>query len=137
MRMLAIGSALREVCDDQAALGLTFIEEARTAPKYRLYSVHDRFAALVEDEGAGVVIVGELVEVPNERLEELLANEPRGVVQAPVELDDGRIVSSAVGDLTELGADARDITDFGGFAAYLRSLRADTAPDASSSSPPS
>ena len=127
MRILVIGSALREVCGDQAALGLTFIEEARTAPRYRLYNVDDRFAALVEDAEAGVSVAGELVEVANERFAELLASEPPGVVQAPVELADGRIVSCAFGDPDQMAAHAREITGFGDFAAYLRARRAETA----------
>jgi gamma-glutamylcyclotransferase (GGCT)/AIG2-like uncharacterized protein YtfP len=121
-----IGSALREVCGDQAALGLTFIEEARTAPRYRLYSLDDRFAALIEDERAGISVPGELVEVDEGRLEELLASEPPGVGQAAVELDDGRVVSAAFADPSLLPADARDITGFGGFAAYLSARRAGT-----------
>ncbi len=127
MRLLAIGSALREVCGDQAALGLTFLEEARTAPKYRLYSIDDRFAALVEDKEAGVSVPGELVEIDDERWEEILASEPPGITQASVELDDGRVVSAAFGDPSDLAAHARDITEFGGFAAYLRARRAGTA----------
>jgi hypothetical protein len=123
-RILVIGSALREVCGDQEALGLTFLEEASTAPKYRLFSIDDRFAALAEDEARGTSVAGELVDVPDEILEELLATEPPGVVQAPVELADGRIVLAASGDATRLDAEARDITGFGSFAAYLRARRA-------------
>ncbi len=118
-----IGSALREVCGDQAALGLTFIEPARTAPRYRLFSIDDRFAALVEDAIAGTSITGELVKVPDTRLKELLASEPPGIVQAPVELADGRTVSAAFGDLARLEAEGHDISGFGSFAAYTRARR--------------
>jgi gamma-glutamylcyclotransferase (GGCT)/AIG2-like uncharacterized protein YtfP len=119
MRLLVIGSALREICGDQAALGLHFLEPVRTAPRYRLYSIDDRYAALSEDSEAGAVIAGELVEVAAERLEELLASEPPGVVQAPVELEDGRVASAAFAQPHAL-AGAREITSYGGFAAYLR-----------------
>lgn len=54
MPMLAIGSALREVCGDQGALGLHFVEEARTAPRYRLFALDDRYAALVESRDDGI-----------------------------------------------------------------------------------
>ena len=125
MRLLAIGSALREVCGDQAALGLTFVEEARTAPKYRLYAIDDSHAALVEDEQHGISVPGEIVEIPDERWEEILASEPPAVTQAPVELDDGRVVTAAVGDPEDAAfAHAVDITEYGGFAAYVRALRA-------------
>jgi hypothetical protein len=128
MRLLAIGSALREVCGDQAALGLTFVEEARTAPKYRLYSIDDRHAALVEDEEHGISVPGEIVEIPDERWDEILASEPSAVTQEPVELLDGRVVTAAVGDPGDAAfARARDITEYGGFAAYLRARSAGTA----------
>jgi allophanate hydrolase-like protein len=127
MRILAIGSALREVCGDQAALGLTFVEEARTAPKYRLYSLDDRHAALLEDEERGISVPGEIVEIPDDRWEEILASEPPGVQQVPVELSDGRVVTAAFGDPERLAAVAREITEYGGFAAYLRARRAGKA----------
>ena len=123
MRILAIGSALREVCGDQAALGLTFVEAARTAPKYRLYSIDDTHAALVEDVDHGISVPGEVVEIPDDRWEEILASEPPGVTQAPVELADGRVITAAFGDPEQMGAQAREITEYGGFAAYLRARR--------------
>jgi gamma-glutamylcyclotransferase (GGCT)/AIG2-like uncharacterized protein YtfP len=124
MRLLALGSALRTICGDQAALGLTFVEEARTAPKYRLYSVDGTHAALVEDETGGVSVRGEIVDVDDGRWEEILASEPPGITQAPVELADGRIVSGAVGDLAQLAGRTEDISSFGDFAAWVEAQRA-------------
>jgi hypothetical protein len=124
MRLLAIGSALRAICADQAALGLTFIEEAWTAPKYRLYSVDGTHAAIVEDETEGVSVRGEIVDVEDGRWDEILASEPPGITQAPVELADGRVVSGAVGDLAELAGRAEDISSFGDFAAWFEAQRA-------------
>ena len=123
MRLLALGSALRAVCGDQAALGLTFVEEAWTAPKYRLYSIDDSHAALVEDAAAGVSVRGELVDVDESRWEEILASEPPGVTQAPIELADGRVVTAATGDPARMSAAARDITAYGDFAAYVEANR--------------
>jgi hypothetical protein len=121
VQVLVIGSALREICGDQSALGLTFLEEVRTAPRYRLYSLHDTHAALVEDAERGVSVSGELVEIADDRFAELLASEPPGITQEPVELEDGRRVSAAFGDPAMLESQAREITQFGGFAAYMRS----------------
>lgn len=123
MKLLVIGSALRELCGDQATLGLEFVEEARTAAKYRLYSIDDAYAALVEDARDGAAIAGELVEVADERLAELVAGEPPGVAQAPVELEDGRVVSAACARAGALTGDVKEITAYGGFAAYLRANR--------------
>jgi hypothetical protein len=120
--ILVIGSALRSLGVDQAALGLTFVEEARTAPRYRLFAIDDRFAALVETDEGGISVLGELAALPDELLEAVLAGEPPGVTQAPVELSDGRVVHAATGDPARLPASALDITGFGGFAAYIRSL---------------
>lgn len=124
MLILVIGSALREVCGDPTALGLTFVEEVSTAPRYRLYALDGRFAALVEVAEGGISVPGELVELPDELLDDILASEPRGVTQQPVELADGRVVSCAFGDLAVIGDAARDITSWGGFAAYWRAQQA-------------
>lgn len=121
MRVLVIGSALREICGDQAALGLTFLEEVRTAPRYRVYALDDRYAALVEDTERGIAVAGELVDVADDRWEELLATEPPGITQQRVELEDGRVVSAAFADLPALRGQVVDITEHGGFAAYIRS----------------
>jgi hypothetical protein len=120
MKLLVIGSGLREICGDQAALGLTFLEVVRTAPSYRLYSVDNAFAVLVEDMQGGAAITGELVEVADGRLAELVAAEPPGVAQAPVELEDGRVVSAACAVPGALTGHVREITAYGGFAAFRR-----------------
>ena len=124
MLILVIGSALREVCGDPAALGLTFLEEVSTAPRYRLYAIGDRYAALVEVAEGGISVPGELAELPDELLDEILAGEPPGVTQGPAELADGRVVSCAFGDPAVLADKARDITAWGGFAAYWRAQQA-------------
>jgi gamma-glutamylcyclotransferase (GGCT)/AIG2-like uncharacterized protein YtfP len=122
MLLLVIGSALRSLGVDQGALGLTFREETRTAPRYRLYAVADRYAALLEDAAEGRSIAGELVEVDDARFGEILALEPPGITQGPVVLADGRIVSGAIGDPSRMAADGLEITRFGGFAAFRASL---------------
>ena len=121
MLVLVIGSALRALGFDQAAHGMAFLEETATAPRYRLWSIDDRFAALVETAEGGISVPGELVDLRDDLLEEVLAGEPEGVTQAPVELVDGRVVNAATGDPAVLARSGREITAFGGFAAYLRS----------------
>lgn len=122
MLILVIGSALQEVCGDQEALGLRLIEPASTAPRYRLYSLDDRFAALVPDEDDGIAVPGELVEVNEERWEELAATEPEGITPGPVELADGRTVTAALGDPTYMAKHGTEITAYGGFLAYVRAV---------------
>jgi hypothetical protein len=120
MELLVIGSALREVCGDQAALGLRFLREARTAPRYRLFALDDRFAALVPSAASGISVPGELVELDDARWDEILATEPEGIEPGPVELDDGSTVTAALGDEAFLAEHGVEITGHGGFAAYLR-----------------
>ena len=121
MIVLVIGSALRSLGFDQEAVGLTFIEEARTATHYRLYSLEERWAALVPTEDGGVSVAGELVEVSDERWPEIVATEPTGIVPGPIELDDGRQVTAALGDPEHMERHAVEISEFGSFAAYLAS----------------
>jgi hypothetical protein len=125
MLMLVIGSALREISNEQERLGMEFLELASTAPKYRLYSVRDRWAVLVEDRERGVSVVGELVEVTEDRVGALSADEPEGIHLDDVELHDGRIVKAALGRSGVLRNDAIDITEYGGFAAYMRARDVD------------
>lgn len=127
MLILVIGSALREVCGDPSALGLTFVEEARTAPRYRLYAIDGRYAGLVDvgdvPGAGGISVPGELAELPDELFDAIQASEPAGVSQVGAVLDDGRTVSCAHIDLAVVGAAAADITAWGGFAPYWRSLQ--------------
>lgn len=123
MLILVIGSALRAVSDAQDRLGLRFVEAVRTAPRYRLWTVDDAFAALVEVDSGGVAVAGELVEAPDALLEAILASEPSGVTQSPVKLEDGRWVSAATADPQVIGERGRDISRWGSFAAFLQSER--------------
>lgn len=120
--VLVIGSGLRDVCGDQAALGLRFIEDAATAPKYRLLVVDEAFAALVEDTNGGASVTGEIVEVSAGRWAEIVAGEPECIAFESVELSDGRSILAAVGDRDRILETATDITEFGSFAAYRATL---------------
>ena len=124
---MVIGSALRSMGFDQEAAGLTFIEEARTAPNYRLYSLDERWAALVPTDEGGVSVAGELVEVSDERWPEILASEPPGIVPGPIQLDDGREATAALGDPELMALEAVEITEFGSFAGYLESRSNDSS----------
>lgn len=72
-----------------------FVGVVRTAPRYRFYSVGDRFPALAELTGPrevaeGVAVAGELYDVPWEVLREsLLPAEPAELELGVIELEDG------------------------------------------------
>jgi gamma-glutamylcyclotransferase (GGCT)/AIG2-like uncharacterized protein YtfP len=96
--------------------GARFLERTRTAPRFRLYIVDDRWPALVPN-GDGVEIECELFEAKESLLAQLAEIEPAGWNRAPVELADGRIVEAFLGD-PELTARGEDISRHGSWAAY-------------------
>ncbi|MDN5853540.1 MAG: amidase [Actinomycetia bacterium] len=106
--------------------GLPFLGKARTAPRYRFFSVRDEFPGLwLVDEG-GVVIEGELYEVPLEVIRDrFIPAEPPELELGVLELDNG---GSALAVLLrksayESGEGLTDISEHGGWRTY----RADVA----------
>lgn len=107
MIVFVAGSGLRAVIGGQEAAGLRFIREVRTVPSYRLHVVQGRFAALVEVAEGGIAVQGELCELDDQRLEAILANEPPGVGQLPVKLEDGTTAPGPVSTSETLPPEAR------------------------------
>jgi hypothetical protein len=80
------GGPLHHLLRDAPLLG-----EVRTAPRYRFYSVNDRFPALEEVNSGGVEVSGEVYDVPMEVLRDsLLPAEPPELELGVIELADGR-----------------------------------------------
>jgi hypothetical protein len=66
------------------------VRVAKTAPRYRFYSVDDRFPALEEVESDGVGVHGELYDLPWRTLRDfLLPSEPAELELGVIELEDG------------------------------------------------
>jgi len=100
--------------------GAPLVAQTRTAPRYLLYSVADRYPALQPDR-AGSAIAGEVYDLPLDLLrDDLLPAEPPELELGVIELADGSAALSmllrrpcpAMDDLT-------DITAYGGWHAYL------------------
>lgn len=125
MMLVILGSALRSVCRDQAALGLTFVREVETVPVYRLFAVGRDYAALVEVAHGGVSVTGELCATDDNNIAELMKDEPDGLKLSPVKLSDGSVAFGAVSTLETLPQGARDISEYRGFAAFLEAVRAE------------
>jgi len=111
--MFLNGGAMRGGPLHHLLAGAQFVSVVRTAPKYRFYSVGDRFPALVEltgpqdlggelepgaglasgaglEPGEGVAVAGELYDVPWDVLREsLLPAEPAELELGVIELEDG------------------------------------------------
>jgi len=102
--------------------GAAFLDDVRTSPVYRLYSIGDRHPAMIRDVERGTSISAELYEVPDEIWPRIRDTEPPGLYRGPVELDDGRAVEGMLGtrELVE-SPDAVEITEHGGWRAYLAS----------------
>jgi hypothetical protein len=98
------------------------IADARTAPRYRLHSVGDRYPALEPVADGGTTITGEVYDLPLEVLRDsLLPAEPPELELGVIELADGApslgmILRRPCPPLTEL----TDISEFGGWRAYLK-----------------
>jgi len=106
--------------------GAPLVGVVRTAPKYRFYSVGDRFPALdpEPDPGTAVSVAGELYDVPWETLRErLLPAEPPELELGVIELEDGTGTLAMVRRRTYAEpADAyRDISGHADWRAYTRS----------------
>jgi allophanate hydrolase len=99
--------------------GARFLEEVRTAPRYRLFLL-DGLPALVPTAD-GVELACELYEVPEELLVRLAEIEPPGWERAPLALSDGRAVEAFLAS-PELAVRGIDVSDHHGWAAYVRSV---------------
>ncbi|MFE9645762.1 allophanate hydrolase [Streptomyces sp. NPDC006365] len=105
------------------ALGAQLERTTRTAPVYRLHALttDPPKPGLVHVGANGAAIEAEVWQLPAEGLGRLTATLPRPMTLGRVTLADG---SDVPGFLCEPGAldDARDITEYGGWRAYLKSL---------------
>ncbi|HYZ79070.1 MAG TPA: gamma-glutamylcyclotransferase [Gaiellaceae bacterium] len=99
--------------------GARFVEETRTAPRYRLLFVDGLWPALVPAVD-GVSIECELYECSEELLARLARIEPPGWRRSPLELADGRRVETFLGD-EALAARGVDVSEHGGWAAFVSS----------------
>jgi adenine/guanine/hypoxanthine permease len=98
--------------------GARFIAEARTAPRYRLYSIGDVHPGMIGSEAAGMSVSGELYELDLEHLERLIASEPPGLGVGVVELQGGERRLGIFWVAAELPETAVDISEYGGWRAY-------------------
>src|SRR5262245_9199567 len=106
--------------------GATFVCEAMTAPTYRLWSIDDRHPAMIRTATAGRSIAVEVWAVPPEGLARILLQEPSGLCVGKVKLADGKEVLGVLGEPL-LVEGQREITDLGGWRAYLATKKGSDA----------
>jgi gamma-glutamylcyclotransferase (GGCT)/AIG2-like uncharacterized protein YtfP len=98
--------------------GARFVSEARTAPRYQLYSIGDVHPGMVPVDGGGVSVAGEVYELDLEHLERLVVGEPPGLGIGVVELAGGERRLGVFWVADDLPATALDISEYGGWRAY-------------------
>jgi gamma-glutamylcyclotransferase (GGCT)/AIG2-like uncharacterized protein YtfP len=108
------------------AAGARFVRETRTAPAYRLYSIGDRHPAMVRVAAGGAAVAVEVWSVPAAGLTEILLKEPPGLSIGKVQLEDGSVVLGVLGEPV-LCEGQREITEHGGWRAYLKARGDDVA----------
>jgi gamma-glutamylcyclotransferase (GGCT)/AIG2-like uncharacterized protein YtfP len=101
--------------------GAALVRTARSAPKYRYYSVGDRFPAMLAVAQGGHAVLGEVYDLPLETLRDhLLPAEPPELELGVIELDDGTACLATVLRAEFAGAvDLKDISATGDWRAYL------------------
>ena len=105
--------------------GLPFLGEARTAPRYRFFSVRDEFPGLWPVDEGGVSIAGELYDVPLDVIRDrFIPAEPPELELGVVELDDGSsaLVVVVRASVYASGEGLKDISEYGGWRAYRASM---------------
>jgi gamma-glutamylcyclotransferase (GGCT)/AIG2-like uncharacterized protein YtfP len=102
-------------------MGAPLLRVAHSAPKYRYYSVGDRFPAMREVGADGYAVTGELYDLPLETLRDhLMPAEPPELELGVIELDDGSAALATVLRAEFTGAsELRDISEVGDWRAYL------------------
>lgn len=102
-----------------------FVERCRTASTYQLYALANTTPpkpGLVKAVTTGAPIEVELWDVPVEHFGSFVAEIPPPLGIGSLELEDGRVVKGFICEPIGLHG-ARDITAFGGWRAYLASLK--------------
>ena len=126
--LLAVNGTLMrglELNPNLVNVGATFVREDETEPCYRLWSIDDRHPAMMRTPGEGAAVAVEVWNVPTEGLAKVLQSEPPGLCIGKVALADGTIVLGVLGE-PFLCAGRREITEFGGWRAYMASGKTGT-----------
>ena len=104
------------------AVGATFVREAKTEPAYRLWSIDDRYPAMLRVREGGIAIALEVWQVPAAGIASILLQEPPGLCIGKVRLDDGEVVLGVLGEPI-CCENQNEITQWGSWRAYMEALR--------------
>ena len=122
---LAVNGTLMQglaLCPNLVNVGATFERETRTEAAYRIWTIDDRYPAMIKVSEGGVAVAVEVWNVPLAGLGIVLSQEPPGLAIGKVRLADGEEVLGVIGEpLTVEGK--QEITQYGGWRAYQTSLK--------------
>ncbi len=131
--MFLNGTAMSGQKDHGCIAGLaTLVGPATTAPDFRFFAVRDEFPGLFPVRSGGLAITGELYEMSDELLFDiLLPQEPKELELGSIQLADGTTVRAMIlqPDRIVTGDKVVDIADFGGWRAYQAHLAANAQVD--------
>ena len=120
--ILAVNGTLMrglELENNLKAVNAVFLKESQTEKAYRLYTIDDKYPAMVKDE-QGAAIDVELYEISEEGMQEVLSREPEGLTIKEITLIDGSQVQGVVG-LPFIIRNRKEISLYGGWRNYLAS----------------
>ena len=101
--------------------GAKFIEEAKTSPVYRLWSIKDNYPGMMRVPENGKSILLELWQISKEGLIDILKNEPPGLTLGKILLFDNRTVLGILAE-SYIITGCTDITSWGGWRPYINKI---------------
>ena len=110
-----------ELNNNLLQVGAVFVCETITAPIYRLWSIDDRHPAMMRVGTGGNSITLEIWSLPPAGLAKILQQEPAGLCIGKIKLADNSDVLGVLGE-PFLCEGQREITEFGGWHNYIKSL---------------
>ncbi|GFE67901.1 glutamyl-tRNA amidotransferase [Chroococcus sp. FPU101] len=100
------------------AVNAQFVREDTTEPIYKLFTIDDRYPAMLRVAKGGNAIALEIWAIPLEGFAEVLIGEPPGLSIGKVRLADGTEVLGVLGEAI-MCTKEREITKHGGWKKYL------------------
>jgi len=117
------GTLMRGLALHKNLGGANFLGEFSTLPIYRLYSIDDIHPGMFEVEEGGVSVTGEMYSISDEIFQRVKNGEPSGLYFGDVKLDNGSTVKGVLFPREIAESNHKDISNFGGWRAYIASLK--------------
>ena len=117
------GTLMRGLALHKNLYGANFLGEFSTLPIYRLYSIDDIHPGMFEVEEGGISVAGEMYRMSDEIFQRVKNGEPSGLYFGDIKLNNGSTVKGVLFPREIAEANNKDISNFGGWRAYIASLK--------------